>query len=57
MKKITVTIPSYNEENSVRPMYDRLTAIFTAQLLRYDYEIIFVDDPSSFLWGYWASIS
>lgn len=46
MKKISVTIPCYAEEKSVRQMYDRLTAIFREQLPRYDYEIIYVDDCS-----------
>ena len=46
MKKITVTIPCYNEEKSVRQMYDRLTAVLKEQLPQYDYEIIFADDYS-----------
>lgn len=46
MKKISVTIPSYNEEKSVRVMYERLTKVFAEQLPQYDYEIIFVDDCS-----------
>ena len=46
MKKISVTIPSYNEEKSVRIMYERLTKVFTEQLPDYNYEIIFVDDYS-----------
>lgn len=46
MKKITVTIPCYNEEKSIRQMYDRLTTVFTEQLPQYDHEIIFVDDYS-----------
>lgn len=46
MKKISVTIPSYNEEKSVRIMYERLTKVFAEQLPNYDYEIIYVDDCS-----------
>lgn len=46
MKKISVTIPCWSEEKSVRQMYDRLTKIFMEQLSTYDYEIIFVDDYS-----------
>lgn len=46
MNKISVTIPSYNEEKSVRVMYERLTKVFSEQLSNYDYEIIFVDDCS-----------
>lgn len=46
MKKISVVIPCYCEEKSIRLMYDRLKAVFDSQLLSYDYEIIFVDDHS-----------
>ena len=46
MKKISVVIPCYCEEKSVRLMYDRLKTVFDSQLLSYDYEIIFVDDHS-----------
>lgn len=46
MKKISVTIPCWSEEKSVRQMYERLTKIFQQQLSRYDYEIIYVDDYS-----------
>ena len=46
MKKISVTIPCWSEEKSVRQMYDRLTKIFQEQLPQYDYEIIYVDDYS-----------
>lgn len=46
MKKISVTVPCYSEEKSVRKMYDRVTKIFREQLSNYDYEIIYVDDYS-----------
>lgn len=46
MKKISVCIPCYNEELSVREMYDRLTGLFKGKLKAYDYEIIYVDDYS-----------
>lgn len=46
MKKISVTIPCWSEEKSIRQMYDRLTKVFSEQLSQYDYEIIFVDDYS-----------
>ena len=46
MKTISVTIPCWSEEKSVRQMYDRLTKIFREQLPQYDYEIIYVDDYS-----------
>ncbi|WP_040658605.1 glycosyltransferase family 2 protein [Oscillibacter ruminantium] len=46
MKKISVTIPCWAEEKSVRQMYERLTKVFREQLPQYEYEIIFVDDCS-----------
>ncbi len=46
MKTISVTIPCWSEEKSVRQMYDRLTKVFREQLPQYDYEIIYVDDYS-----------
>lgn len=46
MKKISVTIPCYAEEHSLRQMHERLTKVFQEQLPQYDYEIIFVDDYS-----------
>lgn len=47
MKKISVTIPCWAEEKSVRQMYERLTKVFRERLPQYDYEIIYVDDCSS----------
>ncbi len=46
MKTISVTIPCWSEEKSVRQMYDRLTKVFREALPKYNYEIIFVDDYS-----------
>lgn len=46
MKKISIVIPCYGEEKSVRLMYGRLKTVFDNQLSNYDYEIIFVDDHS-----------
>lgn len=45
-KKISVTIPCYSEEKSIKELYDRLIKIFKNDLENYDYEIIFVDDCS-----------
>jgi glycosyltransferase involved in cell wall biosynthesis len=42
---ISVVIPIHNEEPSILPLYDRLTAVM--EKLRRPYEIIFVDDASS----------
>lgn len=46
MKKISVVIPCYNEENSVNELYERLHNVFSNSLQKYTYEIIFVDDYS-----------
>ena len=45
-KKISVIVPCYNEENSVRDVYHRVSAVFQDELARYDYDIIYVDDAS-----------
>lgn len=46
MKKISVIVPCYNEEDTVIPMYEIVRTIFTEQLTTYDFEIIFTDDYS-----------
>lgn len=45
-KKISVIIPCYSEEKSVEKMQERLTKIFSEDLAKYNYEIIYVDDCS-----------
>jgi glycosyltransferase involved in cell wall biosynthesis len=42
---LSVVIPIHNEEPSLLPLYDRLTAVL--ERLRKPYEIIFVDDAST----------
>ena len=42
---LSIVIPVHNEERSILPLYDRLTAV--AESLRRAYEIIFVDDAST----------
>jgi len=46
MKKISVVIPCYNEEANVIPISEAVIKIFTEQLSRYDYEILFIDNDS-----------
>lgn len=46
MKKISVVIPCWSEEKSIKLMYERLTKVFQGELKHYQYEIIFVDDFS-----------
>lgn len=47
MKKITVMIPTYNEEKNILSLYDRLKKIFSESLQQYDCGILFVDNNSS----------
>jgi glycosyltransferase involved in cell wall biosynthesis len=42
---LSVVVPIHNEEPSILPLYDRLTAVL--ERLRRPYEIIFVDDAST----------
>lgn len=46
MKKISVLIPCYNEEENVVPMSRTLTELFRDRLSGYDYEILFIDNAS-----------
>jgi glycosyltransferase involved in cell wall biosynthesis len=42
---LSIVIPIHNEEHSILPLYDRLTAVLIG--LRRSYEILFIDDASS----------
>ena len=46
MKKISVLIPCYNEEENVIPMSKALVEMFRNDLPQYQYEIIFIDNCS-----------
>ncbi|WP_312103475.1 glycosyltransferase family 2 protein [Pygmaiobacter massiliensis] len=46
MKKISMMIPVYNEEENVLPLYDAITKCITEELSTYDYEILFIDNKS-----------
>lgn len=46
MKKISIVLPTYNEEDNVIPMAETIINIFNTQLSNYDYEIIFTDNDS-----------
>src|SRR5579862_2308913 len=45
MAGLSIVIPIHNEEPSILPLYDRLTAVL--ERLRKPYEIIFIDDAST----------
>ena len=47
MKKISVMIPCYNEEENVVPMSEAVTELFEKELPQYDYEILFIDNASN----------
>lgn len=47
MKKISVLIPCYNEEENVVPMCDAIVNLFESELSNYDYELLFIDNDSS----------
>jgi glycosyltransferase involved in cell wall biosynthesis len=42
---LSIVVPIHNEEHSILPLYDRLTAVLRG--LRRQYEIIFIDDAST----------
>lgn len=46
MKKISILIPCYNEEENVGPMSEAITELFAEELQNYDYELIFIDNDS-----------
>lgn len=46
MKKISILIPCYNEEENVGPMSEAVVNLFTTQLQAYDYELLFIDNDS-----------
>ena len=46
MKKITILIPCYNEENTLSLLYERLKQMFTG-LPAYQFQILLVDDGST----------
>ncbi len=46
-KKISVRVPTYNEEGNVEAMAQAITEQFTTVLTNYDYEILFIDNCSS----------
>src|SRR5574344_552215 len=47
MKKISILIPCYNEEENVIPINKTVNKLFETELQEYDYEIIFIDNSST----------
>ncbi len=46
MKNVTVVIPTYNEEENICLIYERLINIFKNNLSGYNYKILFIDNHS-----------
>ena len=45
-KKISVVIPTYNEEGNVKPLAQAIGNVMENELPEYDYEILFIDNHS-----------
>lgn len=46
MKKISILIPTYNEEANVKPLSEAIIKEFEQKLPIYEYEIVFIDNDS-----------
>lgn len=46
MKKISIVVPTYNEEENVKPLSEAIISELETNLPEYDYEIIFIDNDS-----------
>lgn len=46
MKKISIMIPCFNEEENVVPMSEAIVSLFENELKKYDYELVFIDNDS-----------
>lgn len=46
MKKITVVIPTYNEELNIESAYNRVKNVFNSKLTNYDFQILYIDNAS-----------
>lgn len=46
MKKVSVVVPTYNEEENVKPLSEEIIRVFKEKLPEYEYEIIFIDNYS-----------
>lgn len=46
MKKISIVVPTYNEEENVKPLSEAIIEELGKSLPEYDYEIIFIDNDS-----------
>lgn len=47
MKKVSILIPCYNEQENVVPMSNAIRDLFEGELKEYDYELLFIDNCST----------
>lgn len=47
MKKLSIVVPAYNEEENLPHLFLRVNRLFADKLSRYDYEVIILDNASS----------
>lgn len=46
MKKISILVPCYNEQENIRPLCDAVRDVLGRELADYDYEIVLIDNRS-----------
>ena len=46
MKKISILVPTFNEEENVKPLSEAIVKMFSDTLKDYDYELVFIDNDS-----------
>lgn len=46
MKLISIVVPTFNEEENVVPLAEKIISVFKTELLKYQYEILFIDNNS-----------
>ena len=47
MKKVSILIPTYNEEDNVALLVQTIIDLFVKKLSDYRYEVVFIDNDSS----------
>ena len=47
IKTISIMIPTYNEEENARPIYEAVKGVLSTELSQYQYEILFIDNHSA----------
>jgi len=47
MKKISIVVPTYNEEQNIVPAYEEISAVMQERLSGYLYEILYIDNDST----------